>query len=350
MRVPSSVYLTVALVIFTFQEKATSLCSSPGTIFRKSILLPWNINDERDDRVVLGHCVEERNEETDVTTVRIWTNDSEHDELVLTFPEKDLTGEGLASQLWPAALSSSILLRSPEFVSFATGKDIVELGSGRGLAGLVAASSECESCLLTDSDAEAVEILETATCPKNQQKLKAKLATQRLDWRDDHRGKVSSADIILGSDIAYYWYLLRPIMDTTRAFMDAVNGDSDLASENDVTRTRPSTLFVVGQANRESKWDLYKNIQRGCYNQLTDEDELPWPGTTRMLLYNLRMSEWCETLEACENRIDGFIPTSLLVHHENDTNSPNDTPLLSPFKSYAHVATKKDDESIMKTF
>ena len=311
--------------------------SSPGTnrIFRKSSLLPWNYVD---DKIVLGYCEEERDESTSIMTVRIWTEDTKEDDiLTMTFSEKDFTGEGLASQLWPSALASSILLRSPEFRAWVEGKDVVELGSGRGLAGLVAAA-DAKACLLTDNDVEAVEVLESSTCPHNQANLKADLVTRQLDWRDDNRGRVSFADVVLGSDIAYYWHLLRPIMDTSRAFMDAEKRDDQY-----------STLVVVGQANRESQWDLYDNIKSGCYNQLSDVDEPPWPGTCRKLLYNLRMSEWCETSEECDEKVDGVIPISMVVHHD-DTMGSGDTALLSPFKSHAHVATKEDDKSIMKSF
>lgn len=337
-----SLYLAVVLALSL--ESSHSLSPGAPRQFRKSTLLPWNYVD---DKEVLGHCVEERDEDAGIMTVRIWIENEESDNnnmLVLKFPENSFIGEGLASQFWPAAMASSILLRSPEFTSFVKGRDIVELGTGRGLAGLVAASNS-KSCLLTDNDAEAVEILESATCPSNRGSLNADLSTRQLDWRDEHRGQVPFADIVLGSDIAYYWHLLRPIMDTSRAFMDARRSD---ANSNEETNDSPSTLFVVGQANRESLWDLYNNIKGGCYNQLTDEDEPPWPGTCRMLLYNLRLSEWCDTVDYCEEAIDGVIPISLIVHDDNT--NPETRPQLSPFASHVHVATKEDDESIMKTF
>ena len=326
--------LSVALLLLLTLD--TSSLSSPDSTksFRKSSLLPWN----NDDSTVLGHCVEERDEDASILTVRIRIQNDD-DTLTLTFPEKGLTGEGLASQLWPSAMASSILLRSPEFRDFVKEKHVVELGSGRGLAGLVAAA-DAKSCLLTDMDEEAVGLLQRATCPDNQDKAMA----QQLDWRDDHRGASDFAHVVLGSDIAYYWHLLRPIMDTARAFMDGKKSDDNGDDEY-------STLVVVGQANRESQWDLYNNIKGGCYNQLTDEDEPPWPGACRTLLYNLRMSEWCSSLEECEDKLDGVIPISIIVHHDDDDDARLDIQqVLSPFEAHVRVATKEDDESIKKSF
>ena len=263
-------------------------------------------------------------------TIRVWIETNQDDMLSLKFPEAAAAGEGLASQLWPAALASSILIQSMEFQSWIVDKTMVELGSGRGLAGLVAAI-RAKSCLLTDNDGEAVELLQQTIESNELELAAATVSTQQLDWRDVHNGKVPPMDLVLGSDIAYYFYLLRPIMDTARAFMDA--------------NARPSTLVVLGQANRESQWDLYKNIQKGCYNQLTDVQELPWPGKCRMLLYSLQMSDWCSTVEACDDSVDGIIPFSLLVHHDDDNAAQ-----LSPFEKFAHVATQKDDDNIMKSF
>jgi hypothetical protein len=323
-------------VVLIFHH-ACSLSSTGGgsspNVVRKSTLLSWQ------DKVVLGHCVEERSE--GAVKVQIWLENERNndDVLSLTFPETTTAWDGLASQLWPAALASSILLRSPEFRPWIVDKTVVELGSGRGLTGLVAAV-HAKSCLLTDNDVTAVELLETSTCPTNQHRLEATLSTQQLDWRDKHGGHVPFMDLVLGSDVAYYFYLLRPIMDTARAFMDAEN-------DNDDSDKKPSTMVLTGQANRKSLWDLYKNIQNGCYNQLTDVNEPPWPGTCRMLLYNLQMSHWCSNLEACDVQIDGLVPISLIVYH-GDTNP--DTAQLSPFEMFAHVATQEDDENIMKSF
>jgi hypothetical protein len=292
---------------------------------RKSILLPWSDGPE------LGFSIEQRDAEEGILKVSIGVNNleggSEHpptEDLELSWPDNG-PGGSLSSQLWPAGIATSILLRSPEFRSFADGKDILELGCGVGLSGLVAAENSA-SVLLTDND-EAVEVLETTTIGLNQDNLQAKLAAKKLDWRDEH-GDVSPVDIVLGSDIAYYYHLLRPIMDTSQAFM----------------KKSGSLLMFAGQANRESQWDLYKNMRDGCYNQLTDEHEPPLPGETKMLLYKFKMSNWVENIDECDSSIDGTVPICVLLHH------PKGLSDLSFFKPYGHVATDADDENIMKSF
>lgn len=309
--------------------------------FQRFTLISW------DGDVVLGHCLEERDSETRGTsstvTIRIDCYGDESgprddgDSLVLKFPGNDAGGSGsLASELWPAAMASSILLRSTEFRSFVAGKNVVELGCGCGLAGLVAAETSAR-CLLTDNDEGAVELLRTTTCPLNHDAIQAELSALQLDWRDgvpDRGQDHSSTDLVLGSDIAYYYFLLRPLMDTSRALMGLQKG---------------STFMVAGQANRQSQWDLYKNIKYGCYNQLTDEHEPPWPGTTKLFLYKLRISAICDSIEDCEYQIESTVPMSVILHHDS-LNGKEDGLPFCPFQRVAHEATEFDDENIMKSF
>jgi hypothetical protein len=107
--------------------------------------------------------------------------------------------------------------------------------------------------------------------------------------------------------------------------------------------------MVVGQANRESQWDLYKNIKNGCYNQLTDEHEPPWPGTTTLLLYKLRMSPLCNSVEDCEKHIENTVPMSVILYQDCLNGEAHSLPFF-PFRDLAHVATEHDDASIMKSF
>ena len=77
-------FLCTSSVLLLLTE--TSSLSSPGTAnvsFRKSSLLPWNPVVDDDGKSVLGHCVEERDESTNVLTVRIRTSiEDEDDDMV----------------------------------------------------------------------------------------------------------------------------------------------------------------------------------------------------------------------------------------------------------------------------
>jgi predicted nicotinamide N-methyase len=293
---------------------------------RRSTLRPWGAGPE------LGWFQETRNAKDGLLEVCVkWeegtTEDANENEkqqaLSLLLPDRG-KGSDLSSTLWPSAIAASVLLRSPEFRSLAEGKDILELGSGLGLAGLVAAENSA-MCILTDNDEETVASYEK-TIAWNKNELKADLVGKRMEWRDDH-DKPNPVDIVLGADIAYYFYLLRPIMDTTRAYL---------------TKKDPLVMFV-GQANRESQWDLYNNIRKGCYNQLTDEHEPAWPGHTKMLLYNLEISDWVEDPTDCQSNINGVVPIAVLLHYSDGVDLPS-------FSASDHVATDEDDKKIMKNF
>ena len=289
---------------------------------RRSTLRPWGAGSE------LGWFQETRNAEDGLLEVCVKWEDSEDENekqvLSLLLPDRG-KGSDLSSTLWPSAIAASVLLRSPEFRSLAEGKDILELGSGLGLAGLVAAENSA-ACILTDNNEETVALYEK-TIALNNNELKADLIGKRMEWRDDHDNP-NPVNIVLGADIAYYFYLLRPIMDTTRAYL---------------TKKDPLAIFV-GQANRESQWDLYNNIRKGCYNQLTDEHEPAWPGQTKMLLYNLEMSDWVEDPTDCQSNIDGVVPIAVLLYYDSDGAD------LPSFSASDHVATDDDDKNIMKNF
>jgi Lysine methyltransferase len=298
---------------------------------RRSSLRPW-----KGDGPILGWCEEKRGREENILEVLVgWNsvnvdrngdNDNE-DVLKLSLPGPRIGG--VSASLWPAGIAASILMLSPKFRSAAKGKDVLELGSGLGLTGMTAAIG-CSKIILTDNDEETVELLKVSL-ERNSDAMEAEGVARNLDWRDTPVGDdLTPVDIIVGSDVAYYFPLLRPIMDTTRRFL-----------------VKPSSLlFLAGQGNRESQWDLYKNIREGSYNQLTDEKEPPWPGQTKMLLYKLDMSEWREDRSEADAPSpefrDGFFPIVFLVHsNEFD---------LGPFTTYDYVATQEDNDVIFKSF
>lgn len=407
--------------------ESLTVATSVGSAFRKSTLLSW------DGKVELGQCVEERSSVAGyegISTLRITTTlvpDDDDDEdgsskqkhkheknddegtdtdlpLVLYFPEKEDNSGSLASQHCMSAFASAILTRSSNFQEWmAEGntKTIVELGSGRGAAGLVAAAKSCSQCVLTEYDDEAIQLLHE-TIQLNQENITAMLPATTtttlttaafLDWRDDNDKTEDllpqEVDLIVGSDIAYYYHLLRPIMDTSLTLMnrrrscnndntnknknnnddknnsnnnsDELNNNinSSTSSSTTTSISRGSSLFVVGQANRQSQQDLFTNIKNGCYNQLTDQQEPPWTGTTTMLLYQLQISDFCDTLLECDasSKVDGVIPISVIVHHDDnndDTNTDTDScctkHLLRPFDHHAYEVTEEECDSIPKTF
>mmetsp|Transcript_15701 Transcript_15701/g.21816 ORF Transcript_15701/g.21816 Transcript_15701/m.21816 type:complete len:358 (-) Transcript_15701:536-1609(-) len=322
--------------------------SSPQIIeSRTSVLRSWGRGTK------LGWIQERRPTESDVTEVLIgWEqNDnnqveiddsSEHEDInpiakVLLQEKQDV--DSLSSSLWPSALAGSILVRSPLLKPVLEKKTVLDLGSGLGLAGLVAATAQPERCILTERDEDAVDLLEE-TAQLNSQNVAEAIETtciggnieaRRLEWRDDHTHTDLSVDVVMGTDIAYYQYLLRPLMDTTQAHLNQHDG----------------LFYVVGAAHRESMWDLYHNIKDGCYNQLTDENEEPWTGMTSMLLYELSVGPWI-TEDTISDPYDGtseeIIPIATLMH------ATKKGIYDSLIGDNDHVATAEDEENQMKSF
>ena len=146
---------------------------------------------------------------------------------------------------------------------------------------------------------------------------------------------------MLGTDVAYYHPALRPLMDAISAHLDPEGG----------------LMLVAGQANRGQQMQLRKNIRDGCYNQLTDEREPPWPGASTMLLYELAQRPW-ESVgvgnEEGEGGVSGaasgteastLIPIAAIVYA-----AAGEAQLEQLIGPEDHVATQQDEEDQMITF
>lgn len=311
---------------------------SAGQVSRRSSLHTWNGQQE------IGWVVERRVQGDDnndasapdddihkylEVSAGIHKGEDEDDEILKV--EIPTSGDGgVSSSLWPSALAASILLRRPKMRQALLDKDVLELGSGLGLAGLVAARAPTTSCTLTDKAEDALELL-PRTIERNALS-ESHVSSRLLDWKDEASYGEGKADVVIGADLAYYFFLLRPLMDASRASM---KDDSGL-------------LYIVGQANRESQWDLKNNIQNGCYNQITDEREPPWEGDTNMLLYNLKVGQWGDggTTTSNTNEIDEEVPIAVCVYcHEVGRLACE---ILEV--GLDHIATKKDEEEQEYTF
>lgn len=327
---------------------------------RRCILRPWGGGGKSDDTAAaaaadkqpasLGWALEERTTVTDETTTTTtaqrtsgswkmtvaWSGESE---VTIQLPwnggdddDKDTNDavptDDLATTLWDAGVAGAILCRSPGFIEYlGKNKTVLELGSGIGLPGWVAGASAA-SATLTDHDQRAVVRIGNMAAKNPGHNITARF----LEWKDDH-SNADPFDVILATDVAYYFYLLRPLMDTVKAYLR-------------------DTVLIMGQANRQSQWDLYDNLRLGCYNQLTDDREGPWPGQTRMLLYNLQVNQWVKETDADgvmveEEKIGSVMPIAV-IHHEAEPNSEQTTDHF--YSAWDHVATTEDRDSIRISF
>lgn len=279
---------------------------------RTSTLVPWT-----DSSQTIGWVREERNLDAETYSVAVsWDNEAE---IAIKLPF--MAAESLGSTLWPAAFAGAILGRSPQMRQFLKKKNIMELGAGLGLTGWAMAQSAA-SCHLTDNDQDIVDLLQRIA--DDEALPTGNTRASFLEWRDGQEVESNDkVDFIFGTGVAYYYYLLRPLMDTIQAY-----------------KRENSAICIIGQTNRESQWELYHNIKDGCYNQLTDEHEKPWAGTTKMLLYKLRMQQWNEQGEAGVSDgdfpLDGVVPIAALIYEVNGNEIP-------PLTSYDYVATALEE-------
>lgn len=268
---------------------------------------------------LIGSMVETKTSDSHKVVVRSHSNE---DDLTVVLPFVEIA-ESVGSSLWPGSLAGSILLHGCSVIT--EGRNVLELGAGLGLGGFVARRN-ADRCKLTDNDQSLVEKLQdhignlqfddtmTATC---------------LDWRDvDPKEQEENElyDVCMGFDVAYYFPLIAPIVNTIRQKRHKNN----------------SLVLIVGQANRQSHWDLYHHIRDGGYNQITDEQDAPWDGTPKMLLYKFEVGEW-HSQEDEKSKVDGVIPMAVLFHTTNDMEIDSLTP-------YDYVATKADEDSQMMSF
>jgi predicted nicotinamide N-methyase len=303
------------------------LVSSLSIQRRRSTLVPWiQKRSSGDESPAIGWALEVRDQtaKTLKVTIGFGDQDVDSDGVVNVELPFAVNEDSLASTLWPAGIAAAILCRSPTFIEHIREKKVLELGSGLGLPGLTSAEMAA-NCLVTDNDEEVVKLLQDVITKQSLSNVQA----QVLEWRDEHNVE-EKVDAVIASDVAYYYFLLRPLMDTTRAYMK-----------------EDALLLFVGQANRASYWDLYDNLHDGCYNQLTDEREPAWPGTTQMLLYHLKMEDWQETKAEGEQKeeatMDGVVPIACMLHQNSGCSLPSLT-------QYDYVATAEDKEEMAITF
>eukprot|EP00927_Polykrikos_kofoidii_P019785 TRINITY_DN19277_c0_g1_i1.p1 TRINITY_DN19277_c0_g1~~TRINITY_DN19277_c0_g1_i1.p1 ORF type:complete len:209 (+),score=37.50 TRINITY_DN19277_c0_g1_i1:143-769(+) len=122
------------------------------------------------------------------------------------------------------------------------GKSVVELGSGCGLVGLVAAHF-AESVTLTDGDEAEMPLLQRNAevhAPKKGGRVDAEL----LDWESEGNGR--SFDVIIGQEIVYMPSCVCALAATIKRHMSS-NGEAFIGNKRYATNTTPEEvkgLFV----------------------------------------------------------------------------------------------------------
>ncbi|XP_020229570.1 protein-lysine methyltransferase METTL21D [Cajanus cajan] len=147
-----------------------------------------------------------------------------------TLTIRQLPSEGLSFQLWPAATALVSLLdrrrahppSSPLSAAFHGRRSILELGSGTGIVGIVAAATLGATVTLTDlphvvpnlqfnADANAQAVGPTGGS--------LRVAPLRWGHADDVAAIGREFDLIVASDVVYHDHLYEPLLETLRLMM-----------------------------------------------------------------------------------------------------------------------------------
>jgi len=160
--------------------------------------------------------------------------------------------------LWPAAPFLSAWLVSQPQGEFA-GAQVLELGSGTGLAGLVLAERFPCQVTLTDCVAPTLDNLRwnvSQLPPSTAERVRVRA----LDWRDE-LGDVD-ADIVLAADVVYEPTLFAPLVTTLRAL---------LSRPSRAGRARRALLAAEQRSERWAEFERLLEAQGLAWRDRSDE-------------------------------------------------------------------------------
>jgi predicted nicotinamide N-methyase len=176
----------------------------------------------------------------------------------------DLTGQ----IIWPAAFQLSFFIQSDQFRPFFTDKKVVELGSGAGLSGFVAARY-AERVLLTDGNEIVMRLLDKNVeyVPSSSSQRCCPVAAERLYWGerdavDSLVAKHGVPDVLCGADIIMwpnfvltlvqtisYWFAHNPNMQCYVSYVVRAHSTTRLLYDNadklglNIIRIEPKTFL-----------------------------------------------------------------------------------------------------------
>ncbi|KXS12614.1 S-adenosyl-L-methionine-dependent methyltransferase [Gonapodya prolifera JEL478] len=137
-------------------------------------------------------------------------------------PEEDIDlNHNTGMKLW----EGSIILAEHIFHRITVaGKSVVELGSGTGLVGIVAAIAGAASVVLTDLEGQVDLVNENVERNVELVEDKDRIRVVEVDWTEQSdavRNKIGMVDLVLASECLYLPHLHAPLLSTMRAVAHA---------------------------------------------------------------------------------------------------------------------------------
>ena len=176
--------------------------------------------------------------------------------------KRELEETTLPQKIWPAAFAMAEWVADGKLDAFLKGKNIVELGSGVGLAGIVAGAVGAEKVWMTD-----LSLASLALCKLSVGRLAASLAkrcfVQKLFWGDTAdanrlieslRSKTTADklfDTVVGADVFYFNNSLKAGLET--AYTLLAKGGVFLCASAVRSDTMEDALLAVGT---QPRWKL----------------------------------------------------------------------------------------------
>jgi predicted nicotinamide N-methyase len=136
---------------------------------------------------------------------------------------------GAGDVVWPASLALARLLA--HCPSFSSGRRVLELGAGLGLAGSACASAGAAAVLFADRDAETLALAARSAALNAPQLAAAPggIATRVADWSDASQwADAASFDFVVGSDILYDASSVAPVSALLARVLKAPGAEGQL--------------------------------------------------------------------------------------------------------------------------
>ncbi|XP_077123447.1 protein N-lysine methyltransferase METTL21D [Ranitomeya variabilis] len=135
---------------------------------------------------------------------------------------RQLSSGDVGCVVWDAAIVLSKFMERRESAEpgLFTGKAAVELGSGTGIVGIMAATLGAD---VTVTDLEDLQDLMIMNIKRNSALITGSCQAKVLKWGEDVSGFSSSPDYILIADCIYYEESLQPLLKTLR---DLASGET----------------------------------------------------------------------------------------------------------------------------
>ena len=168
----------------------------------------------------------------------------------------------------PGLAFSRLLAHCPSFVA---GKDVVELGCGLGAVGLTAAASGATSVLLTDYDAD---VLELGLAGAAENGVGDRVAAAQLDWTSPAAATALPGgpfSLVLGADVLY---------DQQNAL--------NIARLLPTLLTRPGDRCMIAD---QTQWPWREMFEQACGKGGLTVESMPIPGPEEVLLLSVERAE-----------------------------------------------------------